>query len=134
MSKDSAGSHKLFVTLGASNHGAFERENDDYYATDPRALEMLLELETFSENIWEPACGGGHLSRVLEKHGYNVRSTDLVDRGFGESGIDFLKTETVFDGDIITNIWSPNHWPETQGIILSLSSQIVGSDTSVKAA
>ena len=35
--------------------------------------------------------------------GYNVKSTDLVDRGFGESGADFLKAETAFDGDIITN-------------------------------
>ena len=103
MNRDTTGAHATFVTLGASNHGNSEREHDDYYATDPRALELLLELESFSQNVWEPACGGGHLSMVLEERGFNVRSTDLIDRGFGECGIDFLQTETTFDGDIITN-------------------------------
>jgi len=30
----------------------------------------------------------------FENAGYNVKSTDLVDRGFGENGIDFLNTKT----------------------------------------
>ena len=48
--------------------------------------------------------GGGHLSKVLEQHGYNVRSTDLVYRGYGETEpLDFLNTKDVFDGDIVTN-------------------------------
>ena len=40
-----------------------------------------MEKERFSPQVWECACGGGHLSKVLERHGYNVWSTDLVDRG-----------------------------------------------------
>lgn len=47
--------------------------------------------------------GGGHLSKELEKNGYNVISTDIVDRGYGKGGIDFLKQTKKFDGDIITN-------------------------------
>lgn len=46
---------------------------------------------------------GGHLSKVLEEHGYNVKSTDLVYHGYGEGGIDFLTSNEIFDGDIITN-------------------------------
>lgn len=96
--------HKVFVTLGASNHSSSDREANDYYATDPKALRLLLELEGFSENVWECACGEGHLSKVLEEHGYNVRSTDLIDRGYGESGVDFLEIKDWFyEGDIITN-------------------------------
>ena len=55
--------------------------------------------------IWEPACGEGHISKVLAAHGYEVISTDLIYRGFGEpEPMDFL-TETFpdFEGDIITN-------------------------------
>lgn len=62
-------------------------------------------MEQFSPTVWECACGEGHLSKALEKHGYNVISTDLVYRGFGDNEpLDFLK-ETIedFDGDIITN-------------------------------
>lgn len=95
--------HSMFVTIGASNHSKTKREEYDYYATDPIALEKLLDMETFSENVWECACGEGHLSKVLEKHGYNVFSTDLINRGFGQGGIDFLESDMAFDGDIITN-------------------------------
>lgn len=100
---DRTSERKVFATLGASNHGLSQREEHDYYATDPAAMELLLEKESFSPNIWECACGEGHLSKVLQAHGYNVWSTDLIDRGFGQPGVDFLKTDTVFDGDIITN-------------------------------
>lgn len=104
MTKDWIGnSNSIYKTLGASNHTDNERQNEDYYATTPIAAEMLLELETFSPNIWECACGEGHLSKVFENAGYNVRSSDLIDRGFGEIGIDFLEINTEWNGDIITN-------------------------------
>lgn len=95
--------HGVFVTLGASNHSDTNRETNDYYATDPIAMELLLDLEEFSHDVWECACGEGHLSKALEGRGYNVTSTDLVDRGYGTCGVDFLTSNTVFDGDIITN-------------------------------
>lgn len=100
-----AGSTKVFKTIGSSNHTPDERAKHDYYATDPQAVEMLLTLEAFAPVIWEPACGEGHISKVLAAHGYEVISTDLVYRGFGEpEPMDFL-TETFpdFEGDIITN-------------------------------
>ena len=73
-----------FVTLAASNHSEGEREENDYYATDPKAVEMLLDVESFNPRIWECACGEGHISEVLKNHGYNVWSTDLIDRGYGD--------------------------------------------------
>lgn len=94
----------VFVTNGASNHTDEERARLDYYATDPRAVELLLQLEDFQENIWEPACGGGHISQVLEAHGYNVRSSDVEDYGFkGTELLDFLQCEERNKRDIITN-------------------------------
>lgn len=105
MNKDWTGnSNSVYKTLGTSNHSDKERQIEDYYATDPKAAELLLKLETFSPDIWECACGEGHLSKVFEKAGYNVKSTDLIDRGYGETGIDFLDTNILqWNGDIITN-------------------------------
>ena len=41
--KDWTGNNKTtFVTLGASNHSDKDREKDDFYATDPNALEIFL--------------------------------------------------------------------------------------------
>ncbi|MDD6689258.1 MAG: class I SAM-dependent methyltransferase [Clostridium sp.] len=82
--------HSIYVTLGASNHTDKEREQNDYYATEPRAVELLLDKETFSPLIWEPACGEGHIAKVLEERGHDVISTDLIDRGYGKV-LDFLK-------------------------------------------
>lgn len=98
------GRHRVFVTNGASNHSKGERQEDDFYATDPVAAEWLLKLEKIAGPIWEPCCGHGDLSKVFVEHGFDVKSTDLVDRGYGEGGVDFLSPEIKsWDGCIITN-------------------------------
>ena len=68
-------------------------------------MELLLAEESFAPVIWECACGEGHLSKVLEEHGFEVISTDLIYRGYGDpEPLDFLKdTLENFEGDIITN-------------------------------
>lgn len=96
-------SESAFKMLGASNHCDDEREENDYYATDPKAIDMLLDKEKFNKNIWEPAVGGGHLSKRLKEHGYIVKQSDIIQRIEGVDIIDFLKTNETFDGDIITN-------------------------------
>lgn len=109
--KDWTGNSKTtFVTLGASNHSKGEREINDFYATDPKSLEIFLKaLERdgvkLHKNIWESACGMGHLSEVLEKYGYKTTNTDLIDRGYNKNfmQLNFLKTDTLFIGDILTN-------------------------------
>lgn len=80
-----------------------EREPNDYYATHPKAMYKLLEHETFNKNVWECACGEGNLSNVLKEKGFNVYSTDLIDRGYGDEHFDFITSNIKFDGDIITN-------------------------------
>ena len=48
--------------------------------------------------------GGGRLAKELIRLGYNVtKATDLYDRGYGDSGVDFFKCNEVFDGNTITN-------------------------------
>lgn len=62
----------------------------DFFVTPVWVTEALLEREVFPGPVWEPACGDGAMSRVLEAAGYPVLSTDLVDRGYGQGGLDFL--------------------------------------------
>ena len=85
-------------TLGATNLSQGEREINDFYATEPKAMELLLKEETFNKDVWECACGQGHLSEVLKAHGYNVKSTDLIDRNYGTGGIDFLTQTDKWGG------------------------------------
>ena len=98
-----------FAQLGSSSHSDKERAENDFYSTDPESLEIFLkalERDGFKlhNNIWECACGKGHLSKVLETKGYKVWSTDLIDRGYGRGNIDFFKAKSgEWIGDILTN-------------------------------
>lgn len=105
MNKDWTGTNKsIYTILGASNHTDKEREDNDYYATDPSAIDYLLKGGAIINNkIWECSCGQGHLSERLKSFGYDVYSTDLIDRGYGIGGIDFLECNDKWDGDILTN-------------------------------
>ena len=79
------------------------REKDDFYPTPPEGILALLGVERFEGRIWEPACGDGAISRELLAAGYDVDSSDLVDRGFGQSRIDFLMDWQPRAPNIITN-------------------------------
>lgn len=92
-------------TNGFANDSIQSRHELDYYATEPKAIRLLLELEKFKGNIWECACGEGHLSEEMKRLGYNVYSTDLINRGYGDAQMDFLGIENnnIVDMNIITN-------------------------------
>lgn len=90
--------------IGQSNK---ERHPEDFYSTSSEAVEYLIQFEKFHYRIIEPACGMGHISEVLIEAGYQVSSFDLIDRGYGLGGVDFL-TSPLYDNvkgqaDIVTN-------------------------------
>jgi hypothetical protein len=104
--KDWKGNEKsVYLALGASNHTDRERQHEDFYATEPKAIELLLREERLS-NVWECAVGEGHLANVLAERGVLGRGSDLVDRCGGKyETLDFLSMENTekWDGDIVTN-------------------------------
>lgn len=89
-----------FSVLGSSRHSDTEREVNDYYATPPNAVTELLKYEKFY-NVLEPACGEGHISKVLKQKGIDVTSSDLINRGYGK--VKDFSEYTFWDGDIVTN-------------------------------
>lgn len=98
-------SKSVFSNIGASNHSKYEREKNDYYSTDESAITLLHKHNLLDESVkyWETACGGGRLSKELIRLGYDVVSSDLYDRGYGDVGVDFFKCNDVFQGNTITN-------------------------------
>ena len=82
-----------------------KRNKADFYST-PRDCTIAL-IDRFEwlfrgGRIWEPACGDGAISKVLEERNFEVISTDLHDRGYGKGGMNFLTAECNC-GSIITN-------------------------------
>ena len=61
-----------------------------------------MSVERFRGRVWEPACGDGMMSKVLETK-YRVISTDVADRGYGEPGVDFLAQTKARAPNIVTN-------------------------------
>ena len=96
---------KVFKSLGASNHTNSERETNDYYATNPIAIDELLKKKTINYKVWECACGGLHLSNRLKELGYEVRTSDLIKRIDDDNVevLDFLSYQDKWNGDILTN-------------------------------
>ena len=100
---------KLSLIMGARNGALESREDNDYYATDPRALELFLDKfyedgERLADKVWECACGEGHLVNVLKRYGYEVFCSDIIDRGCeGAKIMNFLTAGCKWYGDILTN-------------------------------
>lgn len=89
---------------------AYERRDDDFYATPPDNVDCLAHfIDLRGRVIWEPACGEGHISKRIARYCDGVFSTDLIDRGYGTAPLDFLEA-TKLPGnaakqatDIVTN-------------------------------
>ena len=119
-------SDSVRTRLGVNKaHTTQGREQDDFYATDPEALQKLLDgcslwlkekldscktkpAGTIQSHItgyvWECACGNGNLAECLNRNGFLVYASDLKDRGYGCRGIDFLQScAPVFTDIILTN-------------------------------
>ncbi len=76
----------------------------EFYPTPPEATRALLSAETFQGSVWEPACGQGHVAKVLEAAGHPVVATDLAPCwGYGITGRDFLAEREPLATHIVTN-------------------------------
>lgn len=97
----------VYKCLGVNNHSLIKREENDYYATEPIAAKLLLEVEPVLDNIWECACGEGHLAEVFNELKILKRTSDLIDRGYNTffKQLDFLSISECdnWNGDIVTN-------------------------------
>lgn len=74
----------------AGGNSVSEKAENDYYATDPKTVELFLntfdEIKDFKGSIWEPSCGGGNIAEAMRKHfpQNELIATDLVYRNYGK--------------------------------------------------
>ena len=77
-------------------------DGPDFFPTPAWATYALIDNEAFRGDVWESACGNGAMSEVLRQTDQPIISTDLYDRGYGDSGVDFLTPERRAQ-NIVTN-------------------------------
>lgn len=71
----------------------YVRPEDDFYETPKVATCTMLNNINIPEDVtlWEPSCGMGAISKILEKvHPNRVLSTELNENRYGIGGVDFL--------------------------------------------
>jgi len=76
--------------------GTHKREENDFYATPKDTVTCFFDSYKINpKTILEPAAGQGHISKVLEELFPNaeIESTDLIDRGYGLGGVNFLEKD-----------------------------------------
>jgi hypothetical protein len=100
--------YKPYVNEYKANHLAYnnrkkDSEINDFYATEPKAVEDLLKVESFSKQILEPAVGMGHIANVLENNGYEIKSSDIIDRGYKNTEVKDFFDYKENSLDIVTN-------------------------------
>ena len=88
---------------GSTNRSSIDRPDDDHYPTPREAVVPLLDHWPLPLVVWEPACGAGDISEILIERGHVAISTNLPERGYGETGVDFLATTEARAGCIVTN-------------------------------
>lgn len=104
--KDWGGNKRTtYAQLGASNHCEHERQNEDFYSTDPIAIDRLKKVFNIPKNIVEISAGNGHLSERLKSFRHNVISWDIIQREYPLDKIqDFLGVKEIPKGySILTN-------------------------------
>ena len=82
------------------------RVENDFYATNPVAVEMLLNKYSFKgTTILEPCVGEGHIAEAIKEFTDNevqITGLDLIDRGYPNTIVqNFLTWNTVKKFDVI---------------------------------
>lgn len=75
---------------GNARGSGYTRNADDWYVEPPHAVRQLMDRVEFKGCILDPACGRGTIPRVVGERDQNCFASDLVYRGFGSAGVDFL--------------------------------------------
>lgn len=78
-----------------------DREENDYYSTDPKGVEDLIRM--LNENniivpheIVESSVGSGNIAKVFEDKGCHITGYDIVDRGWHDTIVtDYLLVDKL---------------------------------------
>jgi predicted RNA methylase len=82
----------------SQRNSGFERIANDLYETPAWVTNVLLDaVSGLPHRVWEPACGNGKISNALGIAGFEVTSSDILDRGYSlqTSRADFLSTNKL---------------------------------------
>jgi hypothetical protein len=82
---------------GNDRNSGYDRADYDWYVEPRRAIDALLDVETFDGIVWDPSCGGGNIPEACRARGIPFVGSDIVDRGWPTTILmDFLSADHLF--------------------------------------
>jgi hypothetical protein len=106
VSLDEPGSLVAFRDARPIHISGYDRRENDFYPTPTWVTEALLDCVSLRGAVWEPCCGDGAMARAIQARDHRVTASDLADRGYGETGVDFLAC-TGFPVDCQSMVTNP---------------------------
>ena len=80
----------------------YARVDADWYQEPRFIVDALLDVERFAGMSWDPSCGGGTIPETMRARGLTCHASDIADRGYGATGVDFFNQIDPVD-NIVTN-------------------------------
>jgi hypothetical protein len=84
-------------------HSGYDRADDDWYQEPAWLVDALLDREDFHDGVWDPAAGAGTIPKACLARGITAIGSDIADRGFGCSGLDFFSVSAPTNVAILSN-------------------------------
>src|SRR6516164_1976108 len=83
----------------------WRKESNGFYVEPEWCSKRLFQAETFTNSIWDPCCGVGHIAESAHRAGYEVFASDIVDRGYQHFNgcLDFLQCERPRGANYVFN-------------------------------
>lgn len=81
---------------------SYQRNDNDFYVEPRWAVRALIKSVAFQGYIHDPACGTGTIPKEFEREGYTSGGSDIVNRGYGITPINFLSDANFYE-NIVTN-------------------------------
>jgi hypothetical protein len=72
----------------------YDRQGHDWYCEPGYTVRSLFDRVRFTGPIHDPCCGRGMIPTIAAEYGHQASGSDLVHRGQGVGGIDFLTDNT----------------------------------------
>lgn len=80
----------------------YAKADNDFYVEPRWLVDALLDVEHFSGLSWDPSCGTGTIPIAMRDRGLECAGSDIVDRGFGQTPLDFFEAKSRVT-NIVTN-------------------------------
>lgn len=93
---------------GTKKGGRYVRDDLDFFVEPDWVVDLLFDNELFFGAIWDPACGSCTIERAGNRHGYEVWSSDIADRGQNRCGEDQFGRHDFMSDEPYSIGWDDN--------------------------